>query len=480
VTKGLFDRPGFFVSFSFGENRGMKIDVPNSLSPLARAFSDTGVPAYAVGGLVRNALLGLPPSDIDVCSRMTPDELMRELPARGMRVVPKAAEMGTVELHFEGVRVEHTTFRREAYDAGGAHRPREVAFGTSLECDARRRDFSVNALYADLLSGEVIDPTGGTADLKSRVLRTTSDDPDEILRSDALRVLRLVRFACELGFAVDKETWRAAKRNAAQLTDIAPERRRDELIRILLCDARYRLLGRDELRSPLRALRLLDEMNVWDSLVPEFLEARGMVQRPDHHRYDVLEHSFRVCALMPPDETLRLAGLLHDVGKPACRRETGKMYAHDEYGEAIAERVLTGLRFPKRMVKDVCALVRDHMYDVQNQAKEDTLRLRFAAWGRERTMCQILLREADIRGCGYNTGYVALRWRALFACMLRDGTPFSERELAVTGDELKEVSGLPEGEALGALKRELYLHCVRHPQDNRRERLLHLAGNRKR
>ena len=453
----------------------MKIVIPETLLPLSEAFAKENIEVYAVGGLVRNALLNLPPSDIDVCSRLTPEQVVEVMPKYDIRVIEKAAEMGTVELHFDGVIVEHTTFRREAYAEGGEHRPSAVAFGESLTQDAWRRDFSVNAMYTDLATGEIEDPTDGIADLEKRIIRTTSAEPDDILRSDALRVLRLVRFACELGFAIDESTWQAAKRNAPKLRDIAAERRREEFVKILLSDARYPALGRSELRSPLRGLRLLDELDVWDFLVPEFNLARGMEQRPDHHRYDVLEHSFQVCAAAPPTEKMRLAGLLHDVGKPDCKRETGVQYDHDKYGERISKRVLSELRFPARMITEVSALVGGHMYDIQHQAKTDTLRLRFATWGRERTLEQILLREADIRGCGYDTDYVASDWRALYETMLSDGTPFSERELAISGEELMQASGLPEGKELGDLKKQLFLHCVKHPKDNTLLRLTQLA-----
>ena len=453
----------------------MKILIPAELLPLAEAFEQEHTKVYAVGGLVRNALLNLPPSDIDVCSRLAPEQVAEAMPRHGIRVIPKAAELGTVELHFGTVRVEHTTFRKESYAGGGAHRPRWIVFGESLADDAWRRDFSVNAMYADLSTGEIEDPTHGLADLKRQIIRTTSAEPDDILRSDALRVLRLVRFACELGFAIDEATWAAAKRNAPKLWDIAAERRREEFVKILLTDARYPALGRDELRSPVRGLRLLDELDVWAVLVPEFDLARGMAQRPDHHRFDVLEHSFRVCAAAPPTEKLRLAALLHDVGKPDCKRETGVQYDHDKYGERITKRVLTDLRFPTRMVGEVSALVGGHMYDIQHQAKADTLRVRFATWGRERTLEQILLREADIRGCGYDTDYVAGDWRALYETMLHDGTPFSERELAISGEELMAASGLPAGKELGELKKKLFLHCVKHPKDNHLARLTQLA-----
>ncbi|MDP3448915.1 MAG: CCA tRNA nucleotidyltransferase [Eubacteriales bacterium] len=453
----------------------MKILIPKDLLPLAEAFAKENTEVFVVGGLVRNALLNLPPSDIDVCSRLTPQEIVEIMPRHNIRVIEKAAEMGTVELHFHGVIVEHTTFRREAYADGGEHRPRTVAFSESLTDDAWRRDFSVNALYANLATGEVIDPTGGIADLKRQLIRTTSADPDDILHSDALRVLRLVRFACELGFAIDEGAWAAAKRNAPKLIDIAAERRRQEFVKILLTDARYPDLSRDELRSPMRGLQLLDELDVWDFLVPEFNLARGMEQRPDHHRYDVLEHSFRVCAAAPPTEKLRLAALLHDVGKPNCKQETGVQYAHDKYGERISKRVLGDLRFPTRMITEVSQLVEGHMYDIQHMAKTDTLRVKFATWGRERTMEQIQLREADVRGCGYDVDYVATDWRALLNTMLHDGTPFSERELAITGQELMAASGLPGGKEFGELKKKLFLHCVKHPKDNNLVRLTQLA-----
>lgn len=449
----------------------MRLPIPAELIPLTAAFADLGVPVYAVGGFVRNAILRLPPSDIDVCSRLTPDEALRDLPARGIRVVPKAASLGTVELHFADQRVEHTTFRSERYGLGGAHRPNAVAFGASLHEDAARRDFSLNALYLDLVSGETLDPTGGLIDLQRGVLRTTSADPDDILRADALRVLRLVRFAASFGFTIDEQTWRAARRHAKGLCDVAAERRREELSRLLLCETRYPSLGNDDMRSPLRALTLLDELDCWDALIPAFSHARGVMQRPDYHRYDVLQHSFHVCAETPPDEALRLAGLLHDIGKPACMAQSGTFHRHELLGEAMARETLLMLRYPRRTIDRVCALVRWHMFDIRDEARLDTLRLRFASLGRELTRDLIALREADVRGSGIRPDYVALRWRQTFDAMLRDNTPFSPDELAISGNDVMERLQL-SGEAVGRVKDALWRRCVKRPCDNERARLL--------
>ena len=447
----------------------MKIPLPDNLGPIARAFSGAGVPVYAVGGLVRNTLLRLPPSDVDICSALTPEQVETLCQGTTLRVIPKAPAFGTVEIHGPGgLTVEHTTFRSDSYPRGGAHQPDRVVLGGTLKTDAFRRDFTVNALYADLFTGEIQDPTGGLRDLTQKLLRTTSPDPEEILGSDALRVLRLVRFSAELDFSPEEETFQAARRYGKQLSQIAPERLRQELEKILLCDGRYP--GRDG--RVLTALERLDQLSAWETLFPDLARCRGLEQRKDYHRYDVLTHSFHVCAETPPVEKLRLAGLLHDIGKAQCLSDTGNLHAHAAYSTAIARRDLTNLRYPTATIQTVCALVEGHMFDLQNTAREDTLRVRFAAWGRERTRDMILLREADIRGSGYETAYMQTRWRTLYEIMLADGTPFSMEELAVTGREIMDALDMAAGPEVGRVKERLFAHCARFPGDNTRERLL--------
>ncbi|MDO4572334.1 MAG: HD domain-containing protein [Clostridia bacterium] len=449
----------------------MRIEIPKKLQALARVFKDAGVPAYAVGGLVRNALLGLPGTDADICSRLRPEALRRVMEAAGYACADQGARFGTLAILLEdGERVEHTSFRADDYAPGGAHRPRSVRFSDSLEEDAFRRDFTVNALYAALDTGELLDPTGGLEDLACGRLRATGESPAAIMGSDALRVLRLVRFAGELGFSVEPATWAAAKANAGGLLEISVERIRGELDKILLSDARY---GRGAL---LDTLMRLEELRAFERFWPELAAGRGMAQRPEAHRYTVLEHGLRVCAAMPPVLALRLAGLLHDVGKPESLRRTGNFHAHAGIGAAMAGELLRRLRYERALTMRTAALIERHMYDIQGTAKDATLKKAFVRWGRAGTEDMICMREADVRGCGYDEGYVQRRWRALYGEMQAKGTPFSAAELAVDGRDALNA-GLPPGPAVGAALEALLAHCALRPGDNTRERLLKLLVN---
>lgn len=489
----------------------IQIPLMKELTALARLFDEAGVCLYAVGGMVRNPLLGYEQTDIDVASEMHPQDVLALCERSGIDCVPKALDFGTVEILLEHdgqrVGVEHTTFRGERYGAGGTHRPESVTLGASLAADAFRRDFSVNALYYDILGGTVSDPTGGMDDLEKHVLRATSKDPLTILRDDGLRVMRLVRFACELDFAIDPNTWQAAKACAKGLGDIAFERKRDELNKILLCDARYAHLDRpchhaqplreEELVansvniSPvLRGLYLLLLLDAYTYLIPELNEGAGILQRKQYHAYPVLEHALHACACTPPELTLRLAGLLHDVGKPeALRRNTpegmdwktagtgekghGKstMLGHDAISAEMIPGILTRLRYPKTIIANVTELAANHMYDLTGMAKESTMRTRFAKLGSVLSEQLCAIREADVRGSGYEHDYVAARWRSILEKMRSEGAPFSEKELNCTGADIMRWLNIGPGEQVGEVKTKLLLHCARHPKDNTPARL---------
>lgn len=436
------------------------LKLPDALRAFAEALEKEGVKLYAVGGCVRDALLQRDVHDVDLASRLRPEDLLERAKANGVpaRIVQKT--LGTVLITIDGVDYEHTTFRTVSYGAGGVHRPDEVRFSDAPEVDAFRRDFSVNALYESVSDSSILDPTGGLQDLENRVLRTTTKDPAVILRDDGLRILRLVRFAAALDFSIDPATWEAAKANVALLKDIAWERKRQELDRILTGERVF------------YALTMLRDVGALAYLLPELLDCDGMEQRKEYHKYDVLTHLFHTCENIPNEVGMRLIGLLHDVGKPEAYRRDGKLYAHDEYGAEIARTMLERLRYPNSLIDFVCGVIRIHMFDLNDAASEATLRKRFVEFGETKIRALILIREADIRGSGYQTDYAAERWRKVLRDMIGERVPFSEEELAVTGKDIMEELGVPAGERIGTIKRRLLLHCAVHSGDNRKEILL--------
>lgn len=242
------------------------------LLAVARVFERAGEPVYLVGGAVRNPLMGLPLSDVDVCGPARPERVMALCEGTEVRAVLRAAHFGTVELHVtdaDGARhmAEYTTFREDSYRCG--HRPDAVRFTTDISVDALRRDFSVNALYRRLHDGAlgpVIDPTGGRRHLEQGVLHTVTPDPDRVLRDDGLRILRAARFQAELDLAPTPALLDSLTRHAPLLRDIACERLRDEWQKILLADLRYPMLKR---RAPATAsgLKTLRDCGVWPYLL---------------------------------------------------------------------------------------------------------------------------------------------------------------------------------------------------------------------
>lgn len=436
------------------------LTLPPALHRLAESLKAEGVELYAVGGCVRDALLNRPVHDIDLCSRLRPEELLETARAFGIDARIVQPKLGTVLLTVEGKTFEHTTFRTESYGTGGAHTPDAVSFSDSPEIDAFRRDFSVNALYESVSDGTLVDPTGGLDDLNRRVLRTTTADPAVILRDDGLRILRLVRFTAALDFTIDPETWQAAKANARLLEDVAWERKREELDRILIGPRVF------------DALCMLRDVGVLAYVLPECTACDGMEQRQDYHKYDVLTHLFHACENTTNELACRLIGLLHDVGKPAAKQRDGNLYAHDVLGERIARTMLERLRYPNALIERVCEAIRLHMFDLNGEASEATIRKRFAQIGRSLTEDLIMIREADVRGSGYKPGFVAERWREVYRAMQEEHAPFSETELCVSGSDIMSELGLPAGEQIGRIKRQLLMHCAVHPQDNRPDVLL--------
>ena len=317
-------------------------------------------PIYVVGGYVRNSLLGLPAADVDIASAALPGQVLEAAARMGVQAAVVHKTLGTVELFLAGERIEHTAFRRESYAAGGGHAPISVQLGATLKEDALRRDFSVNALYYDVAAGEVLDPTGrGLEDLALRRLRAARPEAEEMIRDDALRLLRLVRFACQLEFTIEKELFYLARSYAHQIDALPRERIAPELSKILLSDIAYDFPKK--VPPQLRGLLYLSGLGLLTRLIPELSQAHEM-GKSKYHRYSVLLHSIYTCAATPPDLVTRLAGLLHDIAKPMVWLQNGNMHGHDTLGAPLAEQRLRALGFDHKTAAKVRVLIACLLY----------------------------------------------------------------------------------------------------------------------
>lgn len=450
--------------------------LPRSFALLTEIFAARGFELFLVGGYVRNLVLGLPGGDFDVCSTAHPETAAAIAREAGLTVTEKALELGTIEIRvgLDGERhvFEHTTFRRDYYPPGGAHRPYRVEFTEDIREDASRRDFTAGALYLNLGTGDLIDPTEkGMDDIKSRVLRAAATDPDVTIRDDGLRIMRMARFAAELGFDVAPDLLDCAAKRAALLADISPERKRDELMKILLADTKYPGLKADD--APLRGLQILLDIDALRYVLPRLCAGDSVEQSERYHSYDVLRHSLHACAAAPPDRVLRLAALLHDIGKPAALAESGKFYEHEKVGETLAREEMTELRFDNKTVRGVLPLVRYHMFDLEAKAKPITIRRRAVQLGRETFERLIAIRRADVAGSGKPVGRIpsADNWQKELDRMMAENVPWTVGDLMVTGSDISQWLGIEPSPKVGAILKALHRECVASPSRNRPELL---------
>ena len=440
--------------------------LPNSLIALAKILPK---PLYIVGGAVRDHLIGFENQspDWDICSPMLAEDFAALATAHGFTVHAVYRNTGTVKLRdSKRNEFEFSSFRSDEY-VRGVHTPTNVFFTDDITLDARRRDFTCNAVYYDVATQTYVDPLGGLPAIREKRL-TTVAPAKKVFGEDGLRLMRLARQAAQLDFAPDSDCLIGAKENAALIDDISPERIYTELLFILAADEKHGVAG-----GAYRGLRLLDEIGVFERIFPELALGKGMAQRADFHKYDVLEHSFRAVKYAPPK--VRLAALLHDVGKPFCMRRDGKYHAHPIEGEILARNILNRLKAPKKTVERVCALVKWHMYDLDCKTSEHKLR-RFLVERYELLEDLLPLKQADFSACmdDLRDAPTCLRWRELLDTMQKEHVPFTLKELAVKGNDLLTLGIAPKH--VSAVLHALLMHTACTPKDNEKERLLRLAA----
>ena len=444
----------------------MREIIPNSLFSLAQ---NAPKPLYVVGGSVRDYLAQLSSSaarDWDICAPMPPETLAELANELGFTVKAVYKNTGTVKLQDrENREYEYTSFRSDKY-VRGVHAPSEIYFTDDIELDARRRDFTCNAVYYDVKNATFIDPLNGISAIREKRLTTVAIS-EKVFGEDGLRLMRLARQAAQLGFTPDEECLRGAQKNAALIQDITPERIYAELCAILRADEKY---GVQE--GHYHGLALLEKTGVLAYILPELALGKHMAQRADFHDHDVLEHSFRAALYAPA--RVRLAALLHDVGKPYCTLRDGNSHDHPIEGKTLTTRILQRLKAPKKTIEQVGALVEWHMYDFNCQTSENKLR-RFFVRNYAILEDLLALKQADFSACkdDLSTAPTCARWQALLQKMKAQNVPFSLKELAVNGNDLLALGVTPSH--ISGVLHALLLHTAVLPQDNEKKRLCKLA-----
>jgi tRNA nucleotidyltransferase (CCA-adding enzyme) len=420
-----------------------------------------GYETWAVGGCVRDGLMGRMPHDWDLCSAARPEQMKSVFADE--RVLDVGLRHGTLTVLTDDGPLEITTFRADGGYSDGRH-PDSVRFVGSIEDDLARRDFTIGAMAWHPQRG-LCDPYGGLDDLQDGILRAVGE-PDARFREDALRILRGVRFAAQLGFTVEPQTAAAMRRQQALLSRIAAERVREELTG-MLCG-----------RFVQRALR--DYADVLFAVLPELCPMYGCAQQNPHHLYDVWEHSLYTVGQVPAEPVLRWAALLHDCGKPCCKTvdasAVGHFYGHPAAGCALAEQLLRRLRFSNEQAAHILFLVEQH--DRPLGENDKLLRRQLAKMGETRFRWLLSLKKGDAVGQGTHPAYIAelCETEARLNAVLEEDACLSLKQLAVDGRDMMTL-GL-RGPAVGEMLQALLEAVLDRQTANTRQALLELAKTR--
>ncbi|MCL2555737.1 MAG: HD domain-containing protein [Firmicutes bacterium] len=439
---------------------------PPHLTELAKKINR---PIYVVGGFIRNQFCNLPLKvDIDIAGDFD-GEILKSAGAK-VKVVNK--KLGTMWIGYKNEEYEYTRFRKEEYALDGAHSPINIEFILDIDEDAKRRDFTANSIYYDVLNKKIIDPLNGVNDAKKKILRCF--DPEFVFKSDGLRLLRLVRFSAELGFEIDTNTSLTAIKFKNHLENISPERKRDELDKILHADKKYEV---DD--GHYKGLKLLWKLGLWEFILPSMLKME-IEQNPKWHKYNVLEHTFMAVKFSNGNiKNLRLAALMHDTGKPVSLIQFGNMHKHAEISSKIAMQELgqAGLKYPNSVINEVSKLCAIHMYDLAADTSGAKMKL-FCAQNFEILEKLEALKYADALATGKDREkFFPPRFLYFKDKLIKEKAPIDIRDLKINGNDAIKA-GFEKSEIKNILN-ELWKECIINPVLNNREWLLKQLEKRK-
>ncbi len=442
----------------------MTINMPQDVRFIIEQLNNAGFEAYAVGGCVRDSLLGREPNDWDITTSATPYEVKDIF----RRTVDTGLKHGTVTVLLKKEGYEVTTFRIDG-EYTDHRRPDGVTFTRELSEDLLRRDFTINAMaYSDKTG--IVDLYGGIDDLNKGIIRCVGN-ADDRFDEDALRIMRAVRFAAQLGFEIEEATREAAKKHAPELAKVSAERIETELTKLLVSPHPEKLLD-------------MYELGITKEILPEFDSLVETEQHNPHHRFDVGRHTIEVVKNVPPTKVLRYSALLHDVGKPACKTtdENGVDHfkGHAVVSEKMAGEILRRLKMDNDTIRDVKKLVYWHDYGIQGVTKKSTLRRMLNNMGAQYFESYTVIRRADVKG---QSDYmmdkkleILENTIKLYNEIIEGGDAITIKDLKLTGNDLIQM-GIQPGPELGRILKELLDKVLDDPELNTKEKLIELVNH---
>lgn len=441
----------------------MKIYLPDKVNYIIETLMKHGYEAYAVGGCVRDSVLSRTPQDWDITTSAKPEQVK----ALFRHTIDTGILHGTVTVMLEHEGFEVTTYRIDGEYEDARH-PKEVLFTSNLLEDLKRRDFTINAMAYNERDG-LVDAFDGIGDLKRQVIRCVGC-AKERFSEDALRMLRAVRFAAQLGFEIEAETRQAIAVLAENLAKVSAERIQAELVKLLVSQHPEKMLT-------------AYETGLTGVFLPEFDVMMKTPQNTKHHCYTVGMHTIEAVRQIPADKVLRLTMLLHDVAKPECRTtdDAGDhFYGHQQKGSEKAKEILRRLKFDNDTTDRVTALVLWH--DDNPELREKEIRRAVSRIGREQYPALFLVKRADIlaqsdyrraKKLAYVDGY-----EKRYQEIEEKGQCLTIKELAVTGSDLI-AAGMKPGKEIGAMLKQLLEAVLEQPEKNTKEQLLTIVYERK-
>jgi len=432
------------------------LSIPFIIKDICNKLKKSGFEAYIVGGSIRDIIMNRETSDFDIATSALPDQIASVFPE-----AKPYGDFGTMLVIAEGTKVEITPFRD---DAPG--RKPNYTFGGNIYTDLARRDFTINSIAYDPVNNELVDPFGGMEDIQEGIIRCTGST--ERIWEDPLRAMRAARFQGQLGFKIESSTLYALKAHANLLNTISKERIRDELIKLITGNCCF------------DALVTLVVTGLMNSIIPELMAGMGMMHY--NKPMDVLEHNLVACKTVRNTLPLRLAALLHDVGKAetATKTEKGLVFPNHHTKSAItAANILRRLRFETKTIKKVVLLINNHMFYYATDTPLSKLRKLISEVGWDNIYDLIDLRVADRIASGFDKVFSPglKKLIADLELLKNEKSDYQIKDLAVSGQDIIDEHGIAPGPRVGQLLKKLLELVLENPELNSKEQLLEIAKN---